>query len=325
MAKELYLYSGIYDFTAEDLIAAMEENKSDKVTLRINSPGGSVFAGWGIIAKMQELDSVSIKVDGAAMSMAGYFLLFSDNVEALDVSTFMFHRADMYVSNPEQQAFLDKVNSTLRAKMEARIGSAKFKAVTGTSIKDLFESEKRIDLFLDAKQMKELGIVKTITKLKPAEAKAFNDKLYAVAATAAPAPTSLPNPNPIKMTIEKLKAEFSDVFAAIFKQGVDEERDRTGALLAYMPADPEAVTKLIKDGGKLTQTMQAEFGVKMLNASALEKIKKDSAGNVITEAPAAVTEMTAAEKELFEKENRIRVSAGLKPLEAPVKKAAVVA
>lgn len=280
--KEIYLYSGIYDFVAQEVIQAMEENSGEDITMRVNSPGGNVFAGWGIIAKMQEREGkVNIKVDGAAFSMTAFMLLFADNVEALDVSTFMFHRANMYVSTPEDQVFLDKVNAGLRKKMEAKIDTAKLKELTGTSIKDLFEAENRIDLVLDAKQMKALGIVNKITKLTPAEATAFNEKMYAVAATSEENPTN-ENQNKNTMTKEDFKLKHPDAYAAIVKESVDAERDRVGAWMAFSKADPEAVAKGIKEGKNLSQTEMAELSVKMLSANALDKIAGESAEAVVT-------------------------------------------
>ena len=312
--KEIYLYSGIYDFVAQEVIQAMEENSGEDITLRVNSPGGNVFAGWGIIAKMQEREGkVAIKVDGAAFSMTAFMLLFADSVEALDVSTFMFHRANMYVSTPEDQAFLDKVNGGLRKKMEAKIDTNKLKELTGTSIKDLFEAENRIDLVLDAKQMKALGIVNKITKLTPAEATAFNEKMYAVAAVAEPADDK--TKNPIQMTKEEFKAKHPEVYAAIATEAVTAERDRVGAWMAFSKADPEAVAKGIKEGKTLSQTEMAELSVKMLSGKTLEAIKDENAEAVKTEEvkdPKNAKAKTDAEKEVAAFEERIDGHLGLK-------------
>ena len=49
--KQILLYSGIYSFTAEAFIEQMNMlDKKEPVCIRANSPGGSVFAGWGIIS-----------------------------------------------------------------------------------------------------------------------------------------------------------------------------------------------------------------------------------------------------------------------------------
>ena len=110
MAKELYLYSTIYDFVAERLIAEMEAVKGEDITLRVNTPGGNIFAGWGIIAKMQEHEGkVKIKADGMAGSFGLYMLAFADEVEALDMTTGLLHRADVPVDgNRDQQRGLGR-------------------------------------------------------------------------------------------------------------------------------------------------------------------------------------------------------------------------
>src|ERR1700739_2140676 len=126
MAKELYLYSTIFDFTAEELISQMEENKDNDIVIRSCTPGGSVFAGWGIIAKMTEHPkALKIKCDGMVASMGLYMLLFCDDVEAYDTTKFVLHRADMYVGDPDDQEFLNSVNDKLQEKLSAKIDAAK--------------------------------------------------------------------------------------------------------------------------------------------------------------------------------------------------------
>ena len=166
MAKELYLYSPIYDFVVESLVSQLEENMGNEVCIRANTPGGDVFAGYALCAKMQEHGNVTVKVDGNANSIGSMALLYAKKVECLDVTTFVLHRADMYVSTPEQQTFLDKINKDLKSKYLQRFDKESFKEVTGVSIDEMFNPEKRIDIVLDAKQAKRIGLIQKINKLK---------------------------------------------------------------------------------------------------------------------------------------------------------------
>lgn len=293
MPKEIYLYSPVYDFVAKDLISAMNEN-TEELIMRVNSPGGSVFSNYGICAKMQEHGNVICKVDGAAMSSAANLLPYAKSVECLDVSTFLLHRADMYVENDADKAFLARINKDLRAKLQARVDADIFKEVTGYTIDEMFDSEKRIDIMLDAKQAKKIGLVQKINKLTPSEVEAFNSKmLFNVAAF-----NENKNQKTNKqMTIEQLKAEHPALFAQVVALGVEQEKDRVEACLAFMDVDAKGVKEAIESGKNLTQKQMADFAVKAMSKNSLDALNKEAAPN------ASTTE--AAEKEKTEKAKEI--------------------
>lgn len=283
--KEIYLYSGLYSFVAERLISEMNEDADADVVMRINSPGGEVFAGWGVVAKMRERKGkVYVKVDGFAASMAAFIPMFADNVEALEVSTFLLHRAAMYIENPKDQEFLDKVNKDLRARMESKLDSEKLKELTGTSIKDLFEKEERINLTLTAKQAKQIGLVDKINKVNSDEIKAFDDKFFSVAAMAPPKQTNE------TMTLEKLKAEHPELFSQIVNAAVTAERDRAGAWMVFVDADPKAVAEGIASGNALSAKATAELTLKLTSKASLTALAGEAVLPVVTpEIPAAAT------------------------------------
>lgn len=299
MAKELYLYSYIYGDVAQGLIAQMEEFKSEDIVLRVNSGGGSVTSGWGIIAKMIEIGGVKLKVDGAADSMAFVMALFADDVEALDVTTFTAHRADMYAPTPEVQEWLNERNADIRKKMESKIDPLKWLQVTGVTFDQLFDPSKRIDVNLTAKQAKQLGIVSKINKITPSEIAAFNERVFGLAASATtPTPIHVLS-KPKTMDLNTLKAEHPALFASVVEIGVSKERDRVGAWATFMSIDPEACTKGIKEGTEVTNTVMAEMTVKGINANTLQKIEASSAPKVETGATSkeGQKELTAEEKE----------------------------
>ncbi len=300
MAKELYLYSQIYDFVAESLISQMEDNQGEDLTIRSCSPGGSVFAGWGIIAKMQEHEGkLKIKADGLVASMALYMLLFCDDVECLDVTTFVLHRADMYVGDPDDQAFLDGINATLKDKLTAKIDTKKLKELKGVSIKDIFNPEgERVDVRLTASEAKQIGLVKTVKKMTPAVAAE-----WLKFSPAAHTPTPIHKPNPIikKMTKDEFKIAHPAAYAEIFNEGVAHEKDRVEACLVYNDIDPVAVKAAIESGKPLTQKQMSEFSLKAMSKPALDAVKKDAAGNIITEEATAVTTEKQKELDAFSK------------------------
>jgi ATP-dependent protease ClpP protease subunit len=172
MKNLILLYFQIWDFIAMEFIEKLNEYEGEETTIRINSPGGNVFAGWGMIAAVTEFTgTLKVKVDGVAASMAAYLVLFCENVECVDVSRFMLHPARGYVENDEDQALLDSVNAELKAKMKSKFDAELFKSVTGHTIDDMFKDN--VDIWLTAKQAKKLGMVNKINRLDPSEKQAF--------------------------------------------------------------------------------------------------------------------------------------------------------
>lgn len=300
MTKEILLYSEIYDFVAADLITAMEDCNDMEMCMRVNSPGGSVLAGWGIIAKMQERTKITtIKVDGAAMSMAANICLYADKVECLDVTKFMFHKAAMDNPNDAQQSFLDGVNADLRKKMEARIDSKLLKELKGYSIKDLYESENRIDLFLTASEAKKIGLVSKINTMTPKEMMALNETMFAIAAKGVEKEVTKNQPiNKKPMTKEEIKAAHPVAFAAIVADAIAQEKDRVEACLVYLEIAPAEVKAAIESGKNLSAKQMAEFSLKAVAINALAAVTIDA-----TIAPVVTKEVVAVEK--TEKENEI--------------------
>lgn len=321
MAKELYLYSPIYDFVAEALIAQMEEAKGEDIVIRANTVGGSVFSGWGIIAKMKEHEgSVKVKVDGAVRSMGTFILVFANEAEALDVSRIHLHRADMYVNSPEEQKFLDDVNKDLRAKLSLKIDAAKLKEIKGVTIDELFDPTKRLELWLTAKEAKSIGLINKIVKLTPDEISAVNEMFMVAAEHKSNPPADQPpspetKPKNTVMTLSEIKAQhpalYAEIMAAGKKEGVEAERERVEAWMQFSDIDAEAVTKGIAEGKDLSIKQMAEFTRKGMNAKSLDNVKADNAKDVTT------TEVTEKEKTDKEKavasfESEVLANLGLK-------------
>jgi ClpP class serine protease len=92
--------------------------------------------------------------------------------------------------------------------------------------------------------------------------------------------------NQSAMTATELLAQHPAVHAEIFgagqaaglKAGIAAEKDRTGAWMAHLGTDPEAVKKGIDGGGEITATAREEFLVKASAKTKLDALKADSAG-----------------------------------------------
>lgn len=325
--KQILIYTPIYSFLAEEFINKMAEvEESEPVTLRVNSPGGSVFAGWGMIRSMMEhKGEINYKVDGVAASMAFYMMLFADKREGLDVSRFLIHRADGYVSNEAEQKELNDINALIRSQMEKVVDSDKFKEVTGVSIDEIFAQDKRIDVWLSAKQAKKLGLINKIVRLEPKEIEALtniaasNEKFFTDEPPRGSEGTAQGsaegdknkntniNQNVKKMTVEEIRAQHPESYAQIQNDAIKAEQIRVKSWLAYLAVDPEEVTVAIKEGKEFTTAVISEMAVKMHAAATKANLEKDAAGKTDTQEP---DEKTAEQKEIeaFEAE----VKAGLK-------------
>lgn len=86
MPKEILLYSSIYSYSITDFINQMEAAKGDEVKVRVNCPGGEVYAGFGAIAKFNEHPKAkSIQVDGRADSFAAIICCCAETVDRKSV------------------------------------------------------------------------------------------------------------------------------------------------------------------------------------------------------------------------------------------------
>ncbi len=310
MAKEIYLYSGLYNSSAMELMQAVTEMIGKDCTILENCYGGDVFATMGIQAKFKEHGNVTVKVMGAAFSGGFNILMYAKKVIALSTARFLIHRADGYASTPEEKALLDSMNVDLKAQMSKRVDDSKLIAMKGVSMDALFNPETRIDLFLTAQEMKELNMVDEIEVLSPMEMKAHEELMFRVAANYTE-PKKIENPTNIVMTtLAELKEKFPALYALAVADGVKAEKDRVGAVLVFAHLDMEGAKKIIASGEPMTATQMAEFSLKQLSPEALKKIEVDAAGKVITE-EIAVTKEALAKKEVDVYEASVRASLGL--------------
>src|SRR5690606_2521904 len=174
MAKKIIpIYTEINSYSAERFASAISdaERFGDDVHVRISTNGGSVEQGWTLLALLDSFTgNKSISVDGRAYSMGAMMCLYSDSVEAYDVSKFMIHRASYgWIENTEyftdeMKSQLDSINNSLKAKMKSKLNADAFKTALGVSIDDVFKGERK-DYFFDAKTAKKIGLISKIKTL----------------------------------------------------------------------------------------------------------------------------------------------------------------
>lgn len=309
MPKEILLYSSIYSYSAAAFINELEANKDKDIVVRGNCPGGDMFSTFGMVAKFNEHPKgKKIKVDGIAASAFAYMCLTADEVECLDASSFLFHRAacgnlayEAEMSEDEKKV-LAGINGQMRSALEKKCTSEQFQTITGSSYDQLFDMSQRKDVILNANQAKALGIVTKITPLTvkyKAEVESLATEYKIAAFASEPVIAVIPNPienkNPKKMTAAEFKAAHPEAYNEIFNAGVSAEKTRVNAWLAWDGVDAKAVKEGINGGKAVDMEVISAMSVKAVTKAGLAKAESENAEAITTE-QAPTTETPEADK-----------------------------
>lgn len=275
--KEILIYYPLYDFYIQNIIEQLNEVNSD-FTVRMSSPGGEVFPSWGLAKKVRELSDKgyksTLKIDGMAASMAGILAPFFDKVEAIDKAKIMIHPpwgADINL--------LKDIAKDFSGVLKSRVDTAKFKEIVGKSIDEVMnpESKEPSEVWLSAKQAKDIGLVDKVVKLTPAVKNEIESKMKAFYGgkekfeyqnnedNIENKKISKSNQKSIKMDLETLKNEHPALYNQLFNKGKEagqkEERIRVNAWLAHIKTDQDKVVNGIKEGAELTADVREELFV----------------------------------------------------------------
>jgi len=304
MAKEVLLYGDVTEDMAKDfvkeVIAISSQGESESLLVRINTNGGSPTDMQAMIGKLSEYEgNIDAIVDGKAYSAGSFMLPYIKGKRiAYDTSQFLLHRA-AYSSWFEKSEYmtaamwenLNNINKDGRKALEAVIDVEKLEKIKGVTLDQIFDNDNRVDVFLTAKEAKQIGLITEVRKITP---EAYNDIVGKMAAKMLPGfhitqdneqKACSGNQNQsIKMTLDELKSKHPDVYAQAISAGVSQERDRVGAWMAFVDVDSECVAKGIKEGGVLSQTMTAELARKAFSKEALEGLKNEAPETPSTQA-----------------------------------------
>lgn len=163
--REIFLFEKITDSVSAEVVAQLEYLKdisSDNITIYINSPGGSVTAGFAIadaINRAKNKCKVSIICTGIAASMGAFILSCGTNGlrYVTPLSEVMIHQplgetqgqaSDILITAKHIKKTKDKINKILSEN-------------TGKSIKTIAKDCDR-DYFMDAKEAIKYGIADKI-------------------------------------------------------------------------------------------------------------------------------------------------------------------
>lgn len=160
----IFLGGPIDDHTANLVIAQLlflqSEDPKREINLYINSPGGMVSAGMGIIDTMQHIKNpISTTCVGIAASMAAVILSCGDKGKrfALPNSEIMIHQP---LGGAEGQATDIEISARRIIKMRSTLN----KILAKNSGQTLARVEKDVDrdYFMDADEAKKYGIIDSV-------------------------------------------------------------------------------------------------------------------------------------------------------------------
>lgn len=130
--KKIYLYGVIgSEITDTEFISQIPDEGNEDLEIRINSPGGSVFQGWGIFNALNEYKGKKIiHIDGIAASMASVVALAGDEIYMSENSLFMIHNPSSHTrgsaSDLRKEAdLLDKIKVVMVDSYHKKTGLAK--------------------------------------------------------------------------------------------------------------------------------------------------------------------------------------------------------
>ena len=272
---EIMIYGEIGDYwdglDASTLAARIKAASGDSITVRLNTPGGSVFTAQAFYSLLRASGkTVNVFIDGICASAGTIISSAGDSVNMPENAIFMIHNpmTSLYGANAEEMRetadILDKVQETIIAAYRNKTGQ------TDEKLKELMAK----DSYLTASEAKELGFIDNI--LEP----------FAVAATMQ---GGVLNVNGTKISSERLKnmpKSFVNVVESVKTKGVT-----TVMNIAELQANHPEIYQAALEQGKTsvdTKTIEANAAkaerdrIAAIHASALpghEKIVAETVEN----------------------------------------------
>ncbi len=186
---------GLWGVTAKDFATSLKSIPSDReITLRINSPGGSVFDGAAIYNLLAERrDKITAKVIGLAASMASVVMLAGRRVLAAENATVMIHNpaGGAWGESEEMRKMADLLD-----KLKGQLVAA-YVRKTGKTEKEIAAAMDETTWFTAA-EAREFGLVDEITEAVQATATFDLSRFGALPKNISggrPASTNQPNAN----------------------------------------------------------------------------------------------------------------------------------
>jgi len=230
--REILFYSFVFNFTVERFITQLTfiANEGDGAFLKVNSQGGDVDSGWGMVAAWRAFQGVKkILVHGAAHSMMAVILLFTEDTTAIEQSKFVLHRSSNFFERENETArrLVDETNRDIRKAFEDRLDISEFERIgkdqNGESftIDRFFDSSlPAVDVVLNSLQAKTIRLIKNVVSLNAKEADDINRNLIAASSGTGVLmlqSETIENENNKSMDLKELKEKHPDLYAELIK------------------------------------------------------------------------------------------------------------
>ena len=281
--RQILFYGFVFDARVAEFIRELEFAKDigEDIKVKINSMGGDVFSGWGMISEFRDFpNQKEVLVHGNASSMMSVFVMFAEETTCLEQTKFILHRASANRNDEETLKMLKDTNDDIRKAFEEKLDIEKFEEIAGVDLDRFFDETKpAVDVQLNASQAKDVGLIKNVVPLSVKEAEATNQSMieacggqgvYMLSVEKKESKkTKKSDQKNTKMTLKELKAEHPNLVAALIAEAtpdiqeaaIKQERERTNSWLAWKDVDAKAAIEGVLSGDDLTAAKSEEFKV----------------------------------------------------------------
>lgn len=158
---EVYLYDAIVDSDLEAewfggvapkaFVQAIKDIDADVIHLRVNSPGGSVFAARAMEQALRDHKAkVVAHIDGVAASAASFLVMAADEIVMAPGALMMIHKAwTISMGNADDliqtAGLLEKIDNTLAATYSERSGQDADKIMSMMEAETWFTAQEAVD------------------------------------------------------------------------------------------------------------------------------------------------------------------------------------
>lgn len=145
--------------SAESLVPRIRSLGVDTLNVRINSPGGDVFAGRAIEQALRDTRAnVTVHVDGVAASAASIIAMAGNSIRIAQGAMFMIHRAWTFALGNANDllsiaALLEKIDGTLADTYAARMDLPRDEVLALMSAETWYTAQEAVDAGLATEVM----------------------------------------------------------------------------------------------------------------------------------------------------------------------------
>ena len=162
---DLYDVIGTWELNARTFRAQLAAIKADRITVNINSPGGSVFDGFAMYQDLKDHPAqVHVRVRGIAASIASLIAMAGDTIEIADNGFLMIHNAWAGVLGDKREMasaakLLGQIDKRLAATYSAASASRDAEDTTDAAG---FAALMDAETWLDSEQAVALGLADSV-------------------------------------------------------------------------------------------------------------------------------------------------------------------